>query len=160
MRAALNRFGIPIAILAVLIVAWQFRSYFQRPPVNIETQFAFYLDEDSGEESIQSVRELPPMGGAKGRPSVIRVIKITCDGGATSRPLYMLKYSDEALAELQYMKRDDPHRDELMKKGEMVRIPDPWTTWVPANSDEAAVIFARPNCPDGKPARLVEPKRP
>ena len=159
MREFLNKFGIVVAVVAVVIAGVVVWLHYKQPGIKVDkSPLTSYVDEDSSEESMLSIWEVPPLGNSEGRPIVVRLVKITFDGGVTSKPHYLLKYNEQAQLELQKMKNDDPRRAEVAANGELIRLPAPGSEWVAGNSERAKAIRELPKGPDGKMAEVVGPK--
>src|SRR4051812_265814 len=101
----LKKFGLAI-VVALLVLAglsYWFRS--GRPPAPLsQGNKAFFVDEESGDESVGDINAIPPLAGKSGKLTVVRVVKYTCDGGKTKKALFYAKYPEEVQAELNSLK--------------------------------------------------------
>jgi hypothetical protein len=97
---------------------------------------ADYVDEETGEESTGPAASVPPLQGKAGRPTVVRMVKRSSDGGKTTKTVYLEKHTADAKQQLSTMKADDPGRAEVEKKGLLMRSPQAGSKWVPAESPE------------------------
>ena len=158
MRNILNKFGIPIAIIIIFaagIYAW--RSTHKGAGNLGNISLGFFVDEVTSEESVHRLSEIPPLPGKDGNPTVVRAMKYSCDAGANPKTIYLLKYTPEALTDLQTLPVDDPRRPTVFFSGQLVRSPEAGAKWVPLQSPEGEEVIALPECPNGKPIVMVSP---
>ena len=159
MRNFIDKLGIPIVIILLLIGGVLFWIYSKRP-ARPESNFnkAFFVDEETGVESVNSIDAIPPLPGQGGKPTVVRALKFSCEGGKNPRTLYYLKYTPEAQAELQSLPPDSPLRSDVITSGELIRSPAADSEWVPATSSQADALRIFPDCPGGQMVE-VYPKK-
>jgi hypothetical protein len=151
MRQHIAKYGLPIVIglllLVVLIV------YFSMWGGTVRGQpMAFYVDEESGVESVQPASKFPPL--IVGGRALVRVVKFSCDGGKTVQVGYYERYTDEAK---RLLEEDDPNAPEISMRGLLVRSPEKGSRWVPQLSDLGKEITARARCDDPKQLISVSP---
>jgi len=169
MRSIISKYGIFVAVGILAIAAVLFFCRSGTPDVQEYKAFvgdrdlAFFVDEETGEESVRSTHEIPPLPGKNGKPTVVKVLKVSIDGGQTATPHYYLKYTDEAKAELDSLQSGDPvaaaRRASIERVGMQIRSPASGSTWVPFDSEEALALTVRPISPDGKDAVFVCPSK-
>jgi hypothetical protein len=116
---------------------------------------AFYVDEETGEEVARPAEEYPPLIGKSGKPTLVRVVKFTCDDEKTVTTAYYEKYSDEAKRLLE--QKDNPHAPDIAFRGLLVRSPEKGSPWVPQTSGPGAELLSRVKCDDPKKLRIVGP---
>jgi hypothetical protein len=153
MQEFLRKYGLPLAV--VLLVVAGVAAYFAMRPKNVAgTQMAFYVDEETGQETVLPMAQFPPLLNASGKPTMVRVVKFSCDGGATVKVGYYEKYAPEAKAKLD--KNDDPSGN-IALKGLFVRSPEKDSPWVPQTSKAGEEVMQRAICDDPKKLTFVGP---
>jgi hypothetical protein len=161
MRKFINQYGYIIAIAAVVIslIVIIFSMRGGSAP-QVPTQ-AFYMDEETGEESLGDINGIPPLMGKNGKATLVKVLKYSCDGGKTKTPYLLIKYPPQVQQKLNSLSADDPVQDieraKLMDDGYWVRSPASGSQWFPAQHPKGAELAVVPNCPDGKPGQIVFP---
>jgi hypothetical protein len=158
-RELINKYGAYIAIgviVVALVVAWFFTGT-SAPPTGDLSQ-GFFIDEETGEESVHPITAIPPLMGKSGKPTVVRAYKFSCEGGKNPQTIYLQKYIPEAQERLKNMSPDDLDRDRVMSRGELVRLPGKDKPWVRGTSTEAIPIRTLPDCPGGKAIVMVSPR--
>src|SRR5580704_8056215 len=95
MREFINKHGTVIGA-ALLVAAALVIYFFYLRKGSGPTNLAYYIDEETGEESIHPRTDLPPLIGKSGRPTVVEEFKFTCDGGSTVKVAYYFKFTDSA----------------------------------------------------------------
>ena len=122
MRAFLNKYGIYVVVVALVIVGlilFLTRSTTHAPGS------AFFIDEDSGQESVRAVTDIPPLPGAKGNPSIVKVYKYTTEGDKTVHVGYYIKFTPEMKQQMEELQRHpDPNSTLEPGNGMLVRKPD------------------------------------
>jgi len=159
MRQFINKYGAVIVTVIVVLAGlsyWLFGTTSRNPAGN--TGMAFFVDEETGDESIHPIGDLPPLPGKSGKPTVVRAMKYSCDGGKNSKTRYLVKFTPEAQSRLKTMAQDDVNRPDVMARGEMVRSPEKGSSWYPATSTEGAQLRTLPDCPSGQTMVLVTPR--
>jgi hypothetical protein len=162
MREVINKFGPYIAIGAIVvagIVAW-FSMKSKTEGGAVSRNLAFYVDEETGEESVQAADAIPPLIGKSGKPTVVKAMKYTCDGGKTNKTYALMRYSPDVQERLKNLSASDPVQDAERAKllgAYFVRSPEPNSRWVPAQSTEGLRIGSIPMCPNGKPGEMAFP---
>jgi len=170
-REFLNKYGVHIAVvffvIALLAVVFRCSGGPSNQPY-VDTflgnrNLAFFVDEETGEESVHAVSEIPPLVGKSGKPTVVKALKFSTDGGKTAKAHYYLKYTEESKAELESLAATDPQaearRMTLEREGLQVRSPAPESPWVRLHSSEGLAITTFPTSPDGKQATFVRPSK-
>ena len=161
MRKFINQYGYIIAIAAVVIaVIVIIYSMSGGAAQQIPTQ-AFYMDEETGEESLGDINGIPPLMGKSGKPTLVKVLKYTCDGGKTKTPYLLIKFPPQVQQEINSLNAEDPVQDmrraKLMSEAYWVRSPAAGSQWYPAQHPKGVEIAVVPNCPDGKPGVMAFP---
>jgi hypothetical protein len=121
--------------------------------------YNFFVDEETGEESVHPNSELPPLIGASGKPTVVVAVKWACQDGSNVKTVYLQRYTPEALEKLRAMGPDDLNRSNVMTEGEQLRDPSPGSSWVSASSDAAAQLRTPQECADKKPMAAYYPDK-
>jgi hypothetical protein len=107
-----------------------------QPPVD-------YYDEETGEASRHSYKEIPPLTGKDGHESVVRAYYLN---RSNSRELkYLEKYTPEAKAVMERLMRgSDITNEELQtsRDGLLIRKPQPDSPWIPEYSPEGQKIIS------------------
>jgi len=136
MRDVINKYAYPIAgvvlVFALLFAAFQCRGKSHAPEVAKYFK-AFFIDEETGEESVRSVNDYPPLMGKSGKRTVVRAYKFTNDGGKTVVIGYLEKYSDEAI-EVLTTSKNAGHKMNILNAGPLIRLPSANQEWVERNS--------------------------
>jgi hypothetical protein len=161
MREFLNKYGYYViggALVLALMLYLVTRGPSALNPMGDRSK-GFFVDEETNDESVHSIDEIPPLMGKSGRPTVVRAMKFSCDNGRNPKTIYLLKYTPEAQEQLKAMQPDDLNRSNVMTKGELLRLPAPGSPWVSAESDEGAIVRTLPDCPDRRPIVMVSPGR-
>ena len=159
MRNFINKFGIHLFIILLLtagLLIWFYSRPRPKPGPNVNQ--AFYVDEETSEESVLSSDEIPPLPGKDGKLTVVRAMKFSCEGGKNPRTLYLLKYTPEAQAKLQSLLADSPRRSDVITAGELIRSPEPHSQWIPSISSQAEAIRTFPDCPSGQMVEVFPQK--
>jgi hypothetical protein len=157
MRRFIARFGYYILAaigLIVLLVVSLF--WFQENP-HIQPN-AFYVDEETSEELVRPVTEIPPLIGKSGKPTLVRATKISCDGGKTSRIAFLESFTPEAQAQLKTLPPESTQRIDVIRRGAIIRLPEPGSPWVLDSSSEGQRIRENVSCPSGATPTLVLPE--
>jgi len=164
MQTFLHKYGIPLAVSLFVIagvVMW----------INIKgpgsrhgrLDMGFFLDEETGEESVLPLDELPPLPGKSGNPTVVRAMKFGFqdkDGKRSDeRTVYLYKFTQEAKEKLKDLPKDDPQYHDLIFSGQFVRDPQPGSPWVPYNSSKGQEIATTPIPPAGKHVVMISPPK-
>jgi hypothetical protein len=158
-RELLNKYGkIIVPSVLVLAVVLYLAIGRKAKPVTGNTSLAFFVDEETGVESSRPVTELPPLVGSSGKPTVVRAIKYSCDGGKTVTTAYWSKYTEAAQAALKSLPEEDEKRSMIGNQGELVRSPQKGSQWVHINSAEGRKISEIPTCPSGEAPIFISPK--
>jgi len=108
---------------------------------------AYYIDEETGEESIQPMDAVPPLLNKNGKPTLVRVVKFTCDNNKTVTTAYYEKYTDRAKQEIE---QKGPSAQEANLRGLLVRAPEKGSPWVPQLSPQGNEITQRAHCDNPK----------
>jgi len=162
MRQFINKYGAYIAAGAVVLTAILIYALgpFRGNP-SVPTR-AFYIDEATGEESIQPIASIPPLPGKDGKPTLVQVVKVSCDGGKNPRTVYYRKYAPQAKQKIEELRGTNDatkqtEMDDWMSRGEMLRDPAPGSPWVYALSDAGEKLREKALCTNGQIARVVYP---
>jgi hypothetical protein len=156
MREWLNQRGLyVVAAAALLAIICYFVFNRQKPAAaDVNQVKAFYIDEDTGAESVLPITSVPPLLGATGKPTLVQAFKYSCDGGKTTKVAYLMKYTDAGKQYLESKKKNQPFA--FLGANTLVRSPDPGSPWVPQNSKEGAQVIVV-NCPTGQ-YQTINPK--
>jgi hypothetical protein len=159
MRNFMDKWGV-LLFIVLLLVGGLFLWIHSRPSTRPENNFtkAFFVDEETGVESVNSIDAIPPLPGQGGKPTVVRAMKFSCEGGKNPRTLYLLKYTPEAQAELQSLPPDSPRRSDVITSGELIRSPAADSEWVPATSSQTDALRIFPDCPSGQMVEVFPKK--
>jgi hypothetical protein len=145
--------GIGLAILLGFVLT---RRSGPNPRAN--PSYGFFIDEETGDESVHLLATVvPPLQGKNGKPTVVRVVKFTCDAGKTVQVGYYMKYPPDVHAALTGMAEDDARRADLLEMGQIVRPPQSGSQWIRSQSEAGQKLMQSMVCPSGEP-RLVHPE--
>ncbi len=143
LRVTINRHakGISIAasVLIFVLMIISFWSFFHQPVTPVKSvSYAYFIDEETGKETYESITEIPPLKGYSGKSTLVRIIYYSCDGCKTRTAAYYEKYTPEAksLLEQNQGKPLDQMTFSQVQDGHMVRSPASGSPWVKANSPE------------------------
>lgn len=142
-----------IVAIGFFLTCWFF--FRNRAP---NTSQAFFIDEETGEESIRSAFQYPPLLGKSGKPTVVEEFKYTCDGGATVKVAYYMKYTDTMKKHLDdsYAQTQKPN-DFDASIGLLIRSPVQGSPWVSWHSEASSPIKDAMTCPEGHNIETVLP---
>ena len=104
---------------------------------------ADFFDEDTSQPVVRSIREVPPLIGKRGNPSVFRAYYFGDEptGGHTGKLAYLEKYSEEGKKEMERLldgKNTGPPN--IPPMAHLVRRPQAGASWVDYNSPEGCLI--------------------
>ena len=161
MRDLINRFKIPVLVVAGLVVIGAVVVLLRgrsSTPTPYETK-AYFIDEETGAESVRPMTDIPPLIGAGGKPTVMLARKFSCDQGKTSKVGFLVKYTPEAKAALDamYASKDQKPAEINIGLHTLVRSPEAGSQWFFLNSDGGSKVTAGMSCPNGQ-ALAMEPK--
>ena len=163
MRSIIQKFGLPFAI--VVIVVALLLILFNRPnnPVNNklsgDPSMAFFVDEATGEESVRSKDDIPPLPGKDGKPTVVMAIKYSIDGGEP-QVLYYVKFTETLQAELNAVPSAGGGRHarvEMVSGLRQVRSPASGSQWVESRSEAGQAVTAFPAMEPGQRFTFIHP---
>jgi hypothetical protein len=140
MRTFINKYGIYVAVAAILCAAAAF-LIIGRKGSHLPNS-AFFIDEDTGQESTRPTTDIPPLPGAKGRDSIVKVYKYSLDAGKTVKVGYYVKFTPEMKAKMEELKAH-PDPNSLLEPGTgmLVRAPEAGPDgWVKDSSSEGQKI--------------------
>jgi len=158
MREWLNKFGVYVVggALVVAVILYFVMGSSAKAPSSNDVK-AFYLDEETGEESLHPVSQVPPLIGKSGKPTVVQAIKYSCDGGKTKKIAYLRKYTPEAKEALDRAYATQTNPGINARANELVRLPEKGNEWYPVQSNEGATVTTNfPNTEGGTPV-IVQP---
>jgi hypothetical protein len=139
MRPFLDKYGVYLVAVAFVVagIVWFFFGRGGHLP-----QSAFFIDEDTGQESVRPVTDIPPLIGAKGNPSLVKVYKYSTDGGKTVHVGYYLKFTPEMKAKMEELQQHpDPNSQLQPGSAMLVRKPESGPPgWVKISSSEGQKI--------------------
>jgi hypothetical protein len=164
-RNLLNKYGYIIAGAIVLIALLLFWFNSRRPTVSTgnfkgNPSLAFYIDEETGIESVHPADEIPPLPGKNGKDTVVQEAKFIGPAEKIPKTYYLLKYSDEARSQAQTLPKDDLTRMNLLYEGQLIRAPESGSPWLSIHDPEAEKIVNAPQSGPGAPRRPVFPSKP
>ena len=131
-----------------------------RPPGVIVRQavHAYYVDEETGQETVQAANLVPPLSGPSGKPTVVRAVCFSSDGGKTKVTGYYETYTPEAKGLLEGSSSAvSLYAGLQIDKGHLVRKPNSGSPWVWINSDQGKRVCARPVGADGTSLQPFSP---
>jgi hypothetical protein len=140
-----------LLVAAIAFVAWRHGSS------HINTTTTFFIDEETGEESIRSVHDVAPLLGKSGKPTIVQVFKFTCDGGKTVKTAYYSKFTDGMKSQLEAVYQANKTPDFDTTQGMLIRSPEKGSTWVHWGTPEASKVLSALSCPDGGDIETVFP---
>ncbi|MCL2645396.1 MAG: hypothetical protein FWD61_00150 [Phycisphaerales bacterium] len=163
MQTFLNKYGIYLVVVLFALVALVIWINAKRASSGTgRSNMGFFIDEETGEESVRSLSELPPLMGKSGRPTVVRAMKYgfadNSDKRSDERTVYLTKFTPEVQEALKTLPENDPKRPELFFSGQLVRSPQPDSKWILLNNPASQAITVLPNPPAGKRIVLISPK--
>jgi hypothetical protein len=162
LRNTVNQHPVVFGIVLGLVLLAVFLRYYlwSRPPGRVVPLAvnAYYVDEATGQESVQPANLVPPLPGADGKPTVVRAVFFSADGGQTRIAGYYEKYTPEAKALLENPARDMQDRALALTidAGHLIRSPAPGSPWNWLHAPEAAVLV-HPKSSGGKPLLVCDP---
>jgi len=129
------------------------------PPI---PKYAYYIDEETGEESTQSINEIPPLVNQKtGKPTLVRASYYSCGNCKKDRKLaYLEKFTPQAKEVLEKARKATsegmpPMEDmSVHMRGYFVRSPQAGSNWVLAESEQGRQVTSAIACPNGDNTNL------
>ena len=148
-----------ILVSAALLLLAAAAAIFYAPSrtTHINLTSTFFIDEETGEESIQSTKNVPPLLGKGGKPTIVQVFKFTCDHGKTIKTAYYLKYADSTKRSLEEARAANKTPDFDPTQGMFIRSPEKGSPWVHWGTPEASKVLSALDCPDGGDVETVFP---
>jgi hypothetical protein len=140
-----------LVLSAVGIIIWQ------RSTRRFNTTTTFFIDEETGDESIRSTHDVPPLLGKSNQPTVVQVFKFTCDGGKTVKTAYYSKYTDGMKRQLEAVYQANKTPDFDTTQGMLIRSPGKGSPWVHWGTPEATKVLNALSCPEGGDIETVFP---
>jgi hypothetical protein len=161
LRNTVNQHPVVFGIVLGLVLLAVFLRYYlwSRPPGRVVPLAvnAYYVDEATGQESVQPANLVPPLPGADGKPTVVRAVFLSTDGGQTRYAAYYEKFTPEAK---QMQETLSPERQKQLWQaidvGDLVRSPVAGSPWVWVHAKEGERLRA-PVTAEGKPALVCNP---
>jgi hypothetical protein len=156
-REALNKYGALVIIVAVALAggAW----YLFQARSNAIPSKEFYIDEETGEEVALDIKSAAPLIGKSGKPTLVRVVKFSCDNGKTVKVGYYSKFDEKTKEHLDAMNSGKIPYDSnyLSVYGMYIRAPAKGSPWVKYDSPEASQIKMTMQCPNGNIEMIFPP---
>lgn len=130
------------------------------PPI---PKYAYYIDEETGEESEQSINEIPPLVNEKtGKPTLVRASYYSCGSckKGERKLAYLEKFTPQAKDTLEKARKASAEGQPPMEdmsvhmRGYLVRSPEPGAKWVLAESDPGRQVTSAIQCPGGDNTNL------
>jgi hypothetical protein len=158
----MNQYGIVIVIVAAVLAVgmWWMWGKGKGAPAASGVK-AYYVDEDTGEESVRPETDIPPLKGKNGKDSVVWEMKYSCDGGKTSKVGYYMKYTPEgkqALEDAHAAGKDESSININMMEQLLVRLPESGSPWVPKHTALGMRITENGQCGPGERKMGMVPK--
>jgi hypothetical protein len=155
MSDKMKRYSMPLLAVAILATAAGV-FIMNRPRSPKALTSAYFIDEETGAESIRPMSDIPPLKGPGGKDSIVREFKYSDDGHATVKTAYYIKFTPQTQAKLQSMATQAERDQYDATAGTLVRSPTPGSKWVPWTSPEGqAVTTIHPA--DGKDFAAIFP---
>jgi hypothetical protein len=151
MREFLNKHGKYVAIAAILLAVVIY-FVFGRGPGEPNIQKAFFVDDETGETFTLGLSEgfAPRNNPNTGKPTLVQVVKYSCDGGTTSKDAYYVKYSDGVKKQLdENFAKTGKIAGIDVSLGTWVRSPAKGSKWLQGGSTESAQVMSI-KCPSGE----------
>jgi len=149
MRKLIDKYGVYIGIGTLLLAVVIFLTLGRRKHVatpSIDLSKGFFIDEQTNQESVHSLDEIPPLPGKNGNLTVVRAMKYQSPDGKQSRIVYLLKYDPETQARFNAAPAGSAVRSQILegRSGQMVRSPEPGRQWISSDSPEGRQIKQPP----------------
>jgi hypothetical protein len=153
-----DRRSVAVGAVVIIIVALGFGVWAVRRPHVRGPSGYVYVNELTGEFSVQPTDSIPPLLDASGQPTLVRAEVYTTGSSTEKKVAYYIKYTPEAKAVLGGTKNAVADPQSILAHGMLVRLPTAGSPWVIANSREGMAIEAsEPTGPDVKPCSVVLP---
>jgi len=143
MRRVINKYGawiIVTVVVVALLLTWHSLRGTKPPGGQVGAGLLYYVDEETGQESVGKSDAIPPLVGKNGSATVVQAFKFDFGDGTGAKTAFLFKYSPAAQAQLASLSPEDPHRKEVQQAGGMVRLPEKGSQWVPESSPEGRQI--------------------
>jgi hypothetical protein len=161
MRRVINQYGVWIVVAAVVIASlltWRALRRPVTPGGQVGVGLLYYVDEETGDESVGKSDAIPPLAGKNGNPTVVQEFKFDFGDGAGAKTAFLFKYSPAAQAQLASLSPEDSQYHQVQHAGGMVRLPEKGSPWVPESSPEGQRITDVHPAANGKVPQAVLPR--
>ena len=134
-----------IVVLAAALVWLQLRT--PGPPGKIlpPSPNALFVDEETGEESVQPASAIPPLRNPSEKPTLVRAACYSSDGGNTHLVAYYETYTPNAQALLENATQEEKEqRWREIEQGHLVRLPaknSPWYQFQSAAGEQVKITI-------------------
>jgi hypothetical protein len=119
------------------------------------SSMAYFIDEETGEESTRPVNDIPPLLGKGNRASVVREVKYSVDGKV--KTAYYYKFTDAMKKKIEGVIAGGGNIGDMdVGPGQLVRSPDPGSKWVNVVS-EGGQSVSHIDLSQGKDIQVVVP---
>ena len=150
-RNTLNKYQRPVTVLvvggALLVISLSMgAAYHNACSGNYAALQTTFIDEVTGRTYLEPITALPPLPGRGGKPTIVRPVYYSPDGGKTQKLAYLEKFTDQAKAALEKHAQASTAPaglKALVESGRLIRSPEPGSPWVPAMSAEGVQLLAR-----------------
>lgn len=107
------------------------------PPVPTKM---YYIDEETGEESLQPMDAIPPLLNKNGKPMLVRAIYMRCSVcGGEKKLMFLEKFTPEGKIAMEKLRADSKATDQdylaVRMRGYLVKSPEKGSRWVLAESE-------------------------
>jgi hypothetical protein len=157
MRKFLNQYGAYVGVGVLVIAGFLLYALNHKPAAKLP-QKGYFVDEDTGEESVRPLTEVPPLTGTGGKETVVRAYKYNCDKNGAAKVAYYFKYTPEVKAKLQSLAGTAELGNYDPSNGELVRLPEKGSPWIPFKSTEAQKVITNFDCPAGHDISMMVPE--
>lgn len=161
-NAFASAIALVIATAAILIYAGYAAGYLgRRGGPDPATMKAFFMDEETGEIEIHLVREIPPLPGKSGNPTVVLARYFTTSTDEAKKLIYLERYTPECKLAIESSHGAPPNLEvmDALRRGTQVRSPEPGAPWYSVDTREgrAVVNAVAALDPDPSKVRMVSP---
>ena len=164
MRNFINKYGYVVAAAVILVaVVAVFLNTRKKPaplPYAGNPELAFFVDEITGDESVLSADEIPPLPGKDGKDSLMIAVKFKSDTEKEPKTWYLVKYPTDVRDKARSLPKDSLDRMNMLESSRLVRSPESGSPWVPQYGADAEKIVTVPESSPGHPRQPVFPAKP
>jgi len=160
MRKIIDKFGIPVSIVVIVVAAVLIWNSQQKPKLDVgDHSLAYFVDDATGEEFILPADQIPPIPNPNGTGTLVIAAKFKGQTDKEPKTYYLIRYADAVRAKVESLPSDDMDRLNQLTLAQQVRSPETGSPWVSINDERAARIMSVPEWAPNRSRIQVFPPR-